>query len=87
MEDNVDYDEIKAFIKEKTTPGNGTALSIPGTGNAQVKEVEEALFDILSQEHKRINLFVWSKTGEIKRRLGEFPILRTGVDRACMTSD
>lgn len=69
-QDNIDYDEIKAFIKENTTPGNGTAVSIPGTGDDLGQEVEDALFDILLQQHQRINLFVWSKAGEIKRRLG-----------------
>lgn len=61
---------MKQFIKENTTPGNGTAVSIPGTGDIRGKEVEDALFEILYQQHKRINLFVWSKTGEIRRRLG-----------------
>ncbi|KAL1302136.1 hypothetical protein AAFC00_002570 [Neodothiora populina] len=66
---NIDYDEIKHFIKENTTPGNGSTISIPGTGDTRGQEIEHALFDILCQQHKRINLFVWSKTGEIKRRL------------------
>lgn len=67
--DNIDYDEIKHFIKENTTPGNGTTISIPGTGDTRGQEVEDALFDILSSQHKRINMFVRSKAGEIQRRL------------------
>lgn len=67
--DNVDYDEIKHLIKEHTTPGNGKAVSIPGQPDVNRNQFEDQLFDILSGEHQRIDLFVRSKSGEIERRL------------------
>ncbi|KAL1639662.1 hypothetical protein SLS58_007721 [Diplodia intermedia] len=66
---NLDYDEIKHLIKEHTTPGNGKAVSIPGQPDVDRCEFEDQLFDILSGEHQRIDLFVRSKSGEIERRL------------------
>ncbi|KAF9637940.1 SPX domain-containing protein [Lasiodiplodia theobromae] len=66
---NVDYDEIKHLIKEHTTPGNGKAVSIPGQPDVNRNQFEDQLFDILSGEHQRIDLFVRSKSGEIERRL------------------
>ena len=67
--DNIDYEEIKHFIKENTTPGNGKALAIPGGPNELGKGLEDALFEVLREQHERITFFVRSKTGEIRRRL------------------
>ncbi|KAF2086067.1 hypothetical protein K490DRAFT_44972, partial [Saccharata proteae CBS 121410] len=67
--DNIDYDEIKHLIKDHTTPGSGKAVSIPGQGHVREREFEDQLFALLAQEHQRIDLFVRSKSGEIKRRL------------------
>lgn len=69
--DNIDYDDIKHLIKEHTTPGSGKAVAIPGQGNQNDSEFEDHLFAVLAQEHRRIDLFVKSKTGEIERRLSE----------------
>ncbi|KAM3420682.1 hypothetical protein BST61_g3937 [Cercospora zeina] len=66
---NIDYDDIKHFIKEKTTPGKGKTISVPGRGEDKVAEFENALFHILQDQHQRIDLFVKSKAGEIQRRL------------------
>ncbi|KAH7061466.1 hypothetical protein B0J12DRAFT_695610 [Macrophomina phaseolina] len=66
---NVDYDEIKHLIKEHTTPGSGKAVSIPGQPDVNRGHFEDQLFEILAQEHRRIDLFVRSKSGEIERRL------------------
>ncbi|GAB7348300.1 hypothetical protein MBLNU459_g6280t1 [Dothideomycetes sp. NU459] len=66
---NIDYDDIKHFIKENTTPGKGKTMSIPGMGDVRGRELEDALYTILSEQCQRINLFVKSKAGEIKRRL------------------
>ncbi|OJD36158.1 spx domain-containing protein [Diplodia corticola] len=66
---NLDYDEIKHLIKEHTTPGNGKAVSIPGQPDVNRRQFEDQLFEILSDEHRRIDLFVRSKSGEIERRL------------------
>ncbi|KAG9515306.1 hypothetical protein KCV07_g7502, partial [Aureobasidium melanogenum] len=66
---NIDYDDVKHYIKENTTAGNGNSISIPGAGDARGKELEDNLYAILQQQHQRITLFVRSKTGEIERRL------------------
>ncbi|KAG9886211.1 hypothetical protein KCU94_g17269, partial [Aureobasidium melanogenum] len=66
---NIDYDDVKHYIKENTTAGNGNSISIPGAGDARGKELEDSLYGILQQQHQRITLFVRSKTGEIERRL------------------
>ncbi|KAI4724146.1 hypothetical protein E4T49_08105 [Aureobasidium sp. EXF-10728] len=66
---NVDYDDVKHYIKENTTAGNGNSISIPGAGDVRGKELEDNLYGILQQQHQRITLFVRSKTGEIERRL------------------
>lgn len=68
--DNIDYDDIKHFIKENTTPGQGKSVSVPGRGDDKLAEFENALFHILADQHHRIDLFVKSKSGEIQRRLG-----------------
>ncbi|KAL2686676.1 hypothetical protein IWX47DRAFT_785315 [Phyllosticta citricarpa] len=67
--DNIDYDDIKHLIKEHTTPGSGKAVAIPGQSHQHDGEFEEQLFAVLAQEHRRIDLFVKSKSGEIERRL------------------
>lgn len=72
--DNIDYDDIKNFIKENTTPGKGKTLSVPGRGDDKLLQFENSLFHILVDQHQRIHLFVRSKAGEIQRRLGEFAI-------------
>lgn len=66
---NIDYDEIKRFIKKRTTPGKGESISVPGHSDEKLGEFERELSDIFLQQHERINLFVKSKVGEIKRRL------------------
>ncbi|GAB7364895.1 hypothetical protein MBLNU230_g5686t1 [Neophaeotheca triangularis] len=66
---NIDYDEIKYFIKENTTPGKGKSVSIPGSGDDKLQEVEDALYNIFEEQHLRVDLFVRSKAGEIQRRI------------------
>ncbi|GIZ44449.1 hypothetical protein CKM354_000764600 [Cercospora kikuchii] len=66
---NIDYDDVKHFIKEHTTPGKGKTISVPGRGEDKLAEFENALFHILQDQHQRIDLFVKSKAGEIHRRL------------------
>ncbi|EME44432.1 hypothetical protein DOTSEDRAFT_152287 [Dothistroma septosporum NZE10] len=66
---NIDYDDIKNFIKENTTPGKGKTVSVPGRGDDKLAEFENSLFNILADQHQRIDLFVKSKAGEIQRRL------------------
>lgn len=70
LTDNIDYEDIKHFIKEQTTPGAGKSVSIPGRGNDKLADFETALFRVLQDQHERIDLFVQSKSGEIQRRIG-----------------
>lgn len=80
--DNIDYDDIKNFIKERTTPGKGKTVSVPGRSDDKLIEFESALFDILAEQHVRIHLFVKSKLGEIQRRLG-LPLPVTSLICTC----
>ncbi|KAF2198395.1 hypothetical protein GQ43DRAFT_434305 [Delitschia confertaspora ATCC 74209] len=66
---NIDYDFLKDLIKHHTTPGAGTAVSIPGQGGTTQQEFRETLLRVLRSQHDRINLFIKSKSGEIERRL------------------
>ncbi|WPH00932.1 Hypothetical protein R9X50_00376600 [Acrodontium crateriforme] len=68
---NIDYNDIKQVIKEQTTPGRGKTISVPGRGDDKLAQLEDSLFAILAEQHHRIDLFVRSKSGEIKRRLGD----------------
>ena len=72
--DNVEYNEIKHLIKARTTRDQAHAISIPGRGNGEniaLKEFEDELYSELSEQHQRIDLFVFSKSGEVSRRLSE----------------
>lgn len=69
--DNIDYDDIKRYIKDETTPGKGKAVSVPGRNDEKLQQFESSLFDTLKDQHLRIDLFVRSKAGEIQRRLGK----------------
>jgi SPX domain protein involved in polyphosphate accumulation len=66
---NIDYDFLKDLIKHHTTPGAGTAVSIPGQGDTTEQAFSETFFKVLRAQHDRINLFIKSKRGEIERRL------------------
>lgn len=61
---------MKNLIKEHTSPGTGKAISIPGQDNASNHDFEQSLFELLRDQHLRIELFVKSKTNETERRLG-----------------
>jgi hypothetical protein len=70
----VEYNEIKHLIKARTTRDQAHAISIPGRGNGEntaLKEFEDELYSELSEQHQRIDLFVFSKSGEVSRRLGK----------------
>ncbi|KAI9849261.1 MAG: hypothetical protein M1837_004720 [Sclerophora amabilis] len=71
---NVDYNDIKHLIKTKTAtaPGQPRAIAIPGRSEDReiaLSNFEDELFAELLEQHQRIDLFVKSKSGEIKRRL------------------
>ncbi|KAI9873773.1 MAG: hypothetical protein M1830_010614, partial [Pleopsidium flavum] len=68
---NLDYNEIKNLIKVRTTRDQAQAISIPGQENEGngLQEFENELYAELREQHQRIDLFVQSKSGEIKRKL------------------
>ncbi|KAF2766401.1 SPX domain-containing protein [Teratosphaeria nubilosa] len=66
---NIDYDEVKYFIKEQTTPAKGKSAPVRRCGDEQLQQFESQLFRILTHQHDRVDLFVKSKAGEIQRRL------------------
>ncbi len=72
MADNIDYNEIKHLIKIRTTRDQARAIDVPGKerGGTALREFESELYDELYEQYQRIDLFVRSKAGEIKRRLG-----------------
>jgi hypothetical protein len=69
--DNVDYNEIKRLIKEKTTTLQSKAISIPGQKDApaELQGFDQELYAELVDQHRRVDLFVQSKHGEIQSRL------------------
>ena len=76
LTDNIDYDDIKHLIKERTHRNHdprvpATAISIPGQDSTlePLESFEAELFAELQEQHGRIDLFVKSKLGEITRRL------------------
>ncbi|KAL1586780.1 hypothetical protein WHR41_04642 [Cladosporium halotolerans] len=66
---NIDYDDIKNFIKERTTPGKGKTVAVPGRSDEQAQAFENDLYLIFEEQHLRIDLFVKSKAREIQHRL------------------
>ncbi len=69
--DNVDYNEIKHFIKQQTIAPTSSAVSIPGQHETPPSEqgLENELYAILVAQYQRVELFVQSKFGEISRRM------------------
>ncbi|KAI9731715.1 MAG: hypothetical protein M1834_004504 [Cirrosporium novae-zelandiae] len=67
---NVDYNEIKRFIKDGTTKTK-KPVSIPGRFSQEdrQKAFEDEFYTRLLEQHEQVNLFVKSKSGEIRRRL------------------
>ncbi|KAG8622847.1 hypothetical protein KVT40_009358 [Elsinoe batatas] len=92
---NIDYQDIKHFIKINTSPGKGKAVAIPGATDTNAAEFENKLFSILKEQNERITWFVRSKVGEIQSRLvhleqqiarlggqpGNLPVGRVSVKR------
>ncbi|KAM0715468.1 hypothetical protein Q7P37_008966 [Cladosporium fusiforme] len=68
---NIDYDDIKHFIKERTTPGKGKTVAVPGRSDDKAESFEQDLYHILEEQHQRIDLFVKSKAREIQHRLDD----------------
>lgn len=65
---NIDYDDIKHFIKERTTLKDNS-VAIPS--DERLRQTEDDLFAILEEQHRRIDLFVKSKAREIQHRLND----------------
>ena len=70
--DNIDYNELKHIIREHTTKGQATAISIPGQPDHALARFEEFFCGQLREQHERVDLFVRSKADEFRRRLVDY---------------
>lgn len=70
--DNIDYNELKHLIREHTTKGQATAISIPGQPDHALARFEEFFCGQLREQHERVDLFVKSKADEFRRRLLDY---------------
>ncbi|QIW97381.1 hypothetical protein AMS68_002899 [Peltaster fructicola] len=68
---NIDYDDVKRFIKERTTPTERKDSATPAQGDEWLRQTEDDLFAILEEQHRRIDLFVKSKAREIQHRIND----------------
>ena len=71
--DNVDYDDIKQLIKDRTTSTSTNAIAIPGQSRSESENFlwEQELYDQLCSQHERVELFYKATVQNIKGRLGE----------------
>ena len=70
--DNIDYNELKHLIREHTTKGQATAISIPGHPDQALQRFESFFCEQLRDQHDRVDLFVRSKADEFRRRLIDY---------------
>ena len=56
-------------MKQHTTRGQARAIAIPGQRDANLGDVEDALYVLLCEQFDRVGAFVRMKTNEIDRRL------------------
>ena len=66
---NLNYNELKHLIKQRTTAGAPSPVPIPGQSDHRWSLLEDELYDILKEQYEHIALFLRSKYGEIERRL------------------
>ncbi|CCU79435.1 hypothetical protein BGHDH14_bgh05295 [Blumeria hordei DH14] len=68
---NVDYDELKTLIKSHTVRNQNqtNAIIIPGQKDSSISQFEDLLYNELSCQHDRVEIFVRSKADELDRRL------------------
>lgn len=68
---NVDYDELKTLIKSHTVRNHNqtNAIIIPGQKDSSLSQFEDLLYNELSCQHERVEIFVRSKADELDRRL------------------
>lgn len=66
---NIDYNNLKHYIKVHTTRDQATAIAIPGQPDGSLKRFEDELYLELCLQHDRVGLFVATKADEITRRL------------------
>ena len=66
---NLNYNELKHLIKQRTTNGAPTPVPIPGQSDHRWSLLEDELYGILKEQYEHIVLFTRSKYGEIERRL------------------
>lgn len=72
VSENIDYDDLKRIIKDRTTSSQHQPRFIPGQGNETkaLKDFEKELYDQLLEQHERVSRFVRCKGDELARRLG-----------------
>jgi len=66
---NLNYNELKHLIKQRTTNGAPAPVPIPGQSEHRWSLLEDELYGILKEQYEHIALFLRSKHGEIERRL------------------
>ena len=78
VSENIDYDDLKRIIKDRTTSSQNQPRFIPGQGNEAkaLKEFEKELYDQLLEQHERVSRFVRSKGDELARRLGTTSVVK-----------
>ena len=79
---NVNYNELKRLIKERTSSGTAVPVTIPTAGISRWHDLENELFKVLSAEHDNVALFLRSKQGEIERRLSHLEKQVSSAKRA-----
>ena len=66
---NLDYNFLKAYIKERTSATLEGPVYIPQPGKSRWQELDTAFFKLLTEYYENIALFLRMKNGEIDRRL------------------
>lgn len=66
---NLNYNELKQLIKQRTSAGAPSPVPIPGQSDHRWSLLEDELYSILKEQYEHIAMFLCSKYGEIERRL------------------
>lgn len=66
---NLNYNELKKLIKQRTTNGAAAPVPIPGQSDHRWSLLEDELYGILKEQYDNIGMFLRSKYGETERRL------------------
>ncbi|KAK6368800.1 hypothetical protein LTR64_006957 [Lithohypha guttulata] len=66
---NLNYNELKKLIKQRTTNGAAAPVPIPGQSDHRWSLLEDEFYGILKEQYDNIGMFLRSKYGETERRL------------------